>query len=62
MVLWWVPAGHRPTVAEAKDRLARLRRHGPTAEAFTFRAPFPTPDQEPADSPAVDDRWGCPTG
>jgi uncharacterized protein DUF3291 len=40
MVLWWVPAGHRPTVAEAKDRLARLRRDGPTPEAFTFREQF----------------------
>ena len=44
MVLWWVPAGHRPTVAEAKDRLARLRRDGPTPEAFTFRERFPAPD------------------
>jgi hypothetical protein len=62
IVLWWVPAGHRPTVAEAKDRLARLRRDGPTQEAFTFRARFPAPDEGPAESPAVDDRWGCPTG
>jgi hypothetical protein len=23
--LWWVPAGHRPTVAEAESRLLRLR-------------------------------------
>ena len=44
MVLWWVPAGHRPSVHEAKDRLARLRRHGPTQEAFTFRERFPAPD------------------
>ena len=62
MVLWWVPAGHRPSVHEAKDRLARLRRHGPTQEAFTFRERFPAPDEQPADSPGVDDRWGCPTG
>ncbi len=40
LALWWVPAGHRPTVAEARDRLELLRRDGPTAEAFTFRAPF----------------------
>ena len=43
VVLWWVPAGHTPTVAEAIDRLERLRHHGPTADAFTFRTPFPTP-------------------
>jgi len=25
MVLWWVPAGHRPSVVEAAEYLARLR-------------------------------------
>jgi hypothetical protein len=44
MVLWWVPAGHRPSVEEAKGRLALLRRGGPSSEAFTFRSPFPAPD------------------
>jgi hypothetical protein len=44
LVLWWVPAGHRPTVAEAMVRLELLRAKGPTPEAFTFRHPFPTPD------------------
>jgi len=44
LVLWWVPAGHIPTVAEALDRLAYLKQHGPTPHAFTFRAPFPPPD------------------
>ncbi|TWV34190.1 DUF3291 domain-containing protein [Streptomyces misionensis] len=46
--LWWVPAGHRPTVAEAEDRLLHLRAHGPTAYAFTLRSPF-----EPGAEPAV---------
>jgi hypothetical protein len=45
LVLWWVPVGHRPTVAEALERLEHLKEHGPTAHAFTFRAPFPAPDQ-----------------
>ena len=39
-VLWWVPTGHEPTVTEAIERLALLREHGPTAQAFTFRHPF----------------------
>lgn len=39
-VLWWVPAGHQPTVGEAIDRLEHLRRHGPTSTAFTFRRRF----------------------
>jgi len=43
MVMWWVPAGHRPDVAEARDRLAHLRAHGPSPHAFLFGAPFPPP-------------------
>lgn len=41
LVLWWVPAGHRPTPEEAVARLEHLRRHGPTPEAFTFKQHFP---------------------
>jgi len=44
MVLWWVPAGHQPTVAEAIARLKLLRERGPTAEAFTFGEAFTAPD------------------
>ncbi|MEU6274696.1 DUF3291 domain-containing protein [Streptomyces populi] len=39
--LWWVPAGHRPTVPEAESRLLHLREHGPTPYAFTLRTSFP---------------------
>jgi len=39
--LWWVPVGHRPSVGEAKKRLAHLEQHGPTAHAFTFQHSFP---------------------
>lgn len=51
LVLWWVPNGHRPTVEEALARLALLRKHGPTPEAFTFRTAFPPPDAERAGTP-----------
>lgn len=44
LALWWIPAGHIPTVKEAQERLDQLKRHGPTAHAFTFRTPFPSPD------------------
>jgi hypothetical protein len=37
--LWWVPAGHRPTVAEAEERLDGLQRDGSTPHAFTFQEP-----------------------
>ena len=50
VVIWWVPAGTRPTVAEARERLDHLHREGPTPFAFTFRVPFPAPDT--AESPA----------
>ena len=36
--LWWVPAGHIPSVDEAKQRLAHLEAHGPTEFAFTFQS------------------------
>jgi hypothetical protein len=44
MVLWWVPAGHRPDAVEARLKLDLLRANGPTPDAFTFRHPFPAPD------------------
>lgn len=47
-VLWWVPGGYRPALSEAIDRLDRLRRLGATAEAFSFRKPFPHPVAAPA--------------
>jgi len=43
IVLWWVPVGHLPDVAEADARLNLLREHGPTAQAFTFGTSFPPP-------------------
>jgi uncharacterized protein DUF3291 len=41
LALWWIPAGHIPTIDEAKGRLAALDARGPTPFAFTFRVPFP---------------------
>lgn len=43
LVLWWVPAGHRPDLAEADARLAQLRQRGPTPDAFTFKRFFGPP-------------------
>src|SRR5687768_13849056 len=34
LVMWWIPAGHVPTVGEALERLALLRADGPSARAF----------------------------
>ncbi|MNR39729.1 hypothetical protein D3C85_1579610 [compost metagenome] len=44
MVLWWVPAGHLPSVGEAAERLRLLRELGPTAQAFSFRQAFASAD------------------
>jgi hypothetical protein len=44
LALWWIPAGQVPTVAEAKERLRLLQERGPSADAFTFKAPYPAPD------------------
>lgn len=34
LVMWLVPDGHRPSIAEAMDRLQSLQMRGPTADAF----------------------------
>jgi len=39
-VLWWVPERHIPDLVEAKSRLDRLRKDGPSPDAFTFRLMF----------------------
>ncbi len=45
-VLWWVAAGHRPTVLEGKQKLDHLRSHGSGPLAFTFKQSYPPPDQQ----------------
>jgi hypothetical protein len=34
LVMWWVPAGHRPSMGEGVERLEYLKAHGPSDEAF----------------------------
>ena len=41
--LWWVPAGHIPSIEEGLAKLWHLDRFGPTPHAFTFKARFPVP-------------------
>ncbi|MBT8085812.1 MAG: DUF3291 domain-containing protein [Woeseia sp.] len=43
-VMWWVPVGDRPTESEAKEKLFELRDVGATANAFTFKQFFPSPE------------------
>ena len=58
LALWWIPAGHIPTVGEARQRLQHLKEQGPTPYAFTFRTPFPAPDA-PAEEPEGLDAAFC---
>lgn len=46
LVLWWIDADHRPTIAEGDERLKLLEANGPTPEAFTFGRAFPPPGGE----------------
>jgi hypothetical protein len=57
VALWWIPAGHIPTVAEAWERLADLKANGPTPRAFTFRTAFPAPDANVAGADGLDDAF-----
>ncbi|GAA3817822.1 DUF3291 domain-containing protein [Sphaerisporangium flaviroseum] len=45
-VMWWIPEGHTPSLADGMARLDLLRANGPTPEAFTF-----TDFHEPPDAP-----------
>jgi hypothetical protein len=53
LVLWWLPTDRLPTLEEAAWRIELVRRHGPTAEAFTFRTPFGPPVVARRRRPAV---------
>jgi hypothetical protein len=59
-VLWWVAAGHRPTVLEAKQKLDHLRSHGAGPLAFTFQQSYLSPDQQ-RDGQPVFSSDACPT-
>lgn len=58
-VLWWVPAGHRPTMDEAIARLETLRNLGPTPQAFSFKKPFPPPGGSAGEATGTSG-WNCP--
>jgi hypothetical protein len=53
LALWWVPTGHRPTVAESKAKLDTLSHEGPSPAAFTFARPFSPLNVGPAGADAL---------
>lgn len=59
LVLWWVPAGHVPSLDEAEERLLHFRANGPSSRAFNFRHPFPPPE---GGEVGAEELWTCPVG
>jgi hypothetical protein len=51
MVMWWIPEGHIPSLAEGMARLERLKAVGPSPEAFTFKDSYAS--SEAASLPAA---------
>lgn len=43
LTMWWIPAGHIPTLEEAKKRIDHLAANGPTEHAFSFHPTFSPP-------------------
>jgi hypothetical protein len=44
--LWWVPAGHIPSVAEGREHMEHYQQHGSTPFSFWFSQHFPAPADE----------------
>lgn len=47
MAMWWIPAGHIPTIAEAVAKLEQLQQEGASAQVFDFKRRFPQPEPTP---------------
>lgn len=62
LALWWVPAGHVPSIDEAKARLAHLDAHGPTPFAFTLKVAFPPGEAEDVSARDELPLWSAPFG
>jgi hypothetical protein len=52
MAMWWVPAGHIPTVEEARERLEYRRNWGDSPIAFSFGKTYPEPEEPVGDGAA----------
>ena len=51
LVMWWVPAGHIPSLSEAAKKLQQIADYGPSQDAFDFNMSFFPPEPgQPANS------------
>ena len=57
--LWWIPAGHTPTTAEARAGAAPAGVRA-DAHAFTLREHFPPPDAANLGPTRSPEDWTCP--
>ena len=55
--LWWVEAGHRPSIDEALAKLWLIDRFGPSPLAFGFKTRFPAPGLEGPPADMQPDPW-----
>ncbi|MCK2216410.1 DUF3291 domain-containing protein [Actinomadura sp. ATCC 31491] len=51
MVMWWIPEGHIPSLAEGMARLEHLKAEGPSPAAFTYKDSYDS--SEAANLPAA---------
>lgn len=57
-VLWWIPVGEHPSVAQAEERLRLLHEQGPTPFAFTFAKLFDPLGEPVVRTPRMDRECG----
>ena len=57
--MWWIPAGHIPTIDEAKERLEHIQKYGESKFSFSFAKLYPVPGEDPAD-PVIGFADPCP--
>ena len=50
LAFWWIPAGHVPSVEEARERLEFRRAHGDSPVAFSFGKMCPQPEEPSGDA------------
>ena len=55
--MWWLPAGHLPTVEEGKAKLEYLTLHEDSPECFTFVKPYPLPIAAWRHNPTTTERF-----
>jgi Domain of unknown function (DUF3291) len=59
LALWWIPAGHIPSIEEACDRLEFRRSCGDSPLAFSFGKTYPAPEAPAGDAASLAVNLDC---